>query len=489
MLLNLHRRKDALIVLSLLVLLSFPALVSYNSLTRLDVIQERGVLRLATRNTPSDYFLDKGEPAGFEYELAQAFASEIGVRLELQVPANFTDLMRQVRERSAHLAAAGLTVTPERQQDFTFAPPYMESAANIIYRVTQGKPAPTDIRDLTGKRIRVVANSSHSELLRQYQNEVPELRWEETEEFGVNDLLEQVHNQQIDYTIADSIRFDGQFSFFPGLEKAFALEKPQPVAWMLPRLQDGSMLEALTRFFAKPETRELITQLKEKYFERSNALNYFDTLTFKKDLRERLPEYEQYFYIAEQETDIDWTLLASIAYQESHWNPAAVSPTGVKGIMMLTNAAASEVGVDDRTDPIQSIIGGAHYLISVKKQIPERIPEPDHTWMALAGYNVGFGHLEDARVLTQRAGRNPDSWNDVAEHLPLLTKEKYYSTVRLGYARGYEPVLYVSNIQKYIDLLQWEKQLDRIRQNRDAGNGTAEPSPGQTLLETLPPTL
>ncbi len=487
MLLNLHRRKDALILLSLLVLLSFPALVSYNSLSRLEVIQERGVLRLATRNTPSDYFLDKGEPSGFEYELAQAFADEIGVRLELQIPDTFSDLLRQVHERSAHLAAAGLTITPERLQDFRFAPPYMESAANLIYRVTQGKPAPTSIKDLVGKQIRVVANSSHSELLRQHQQDFPELRWEETDTLSVNDLLEQVHNQEIDYTIADSIRFDGQFSFFPGLKKAFALEQPQPVAWMLPKLQDDSMLEALNSFFAKEETRELIQQLREKYFGRSNALNYFDTVTFKKDLRERLPEYEQYFYIAEQETDIDWTLLASVAYQESHWDPAAVSPTGVRGIMMLTHAAASEVGVEDRTDPVQSIIGGAHYLISVKNQIPERIPEPDHTWMALAGYNVGFGHLEDARILTQRAGKNPDSWEDVAKHLPLLTKEKYYSTVRLGYARGYEPVLYVNNIQKYIDLLRWEKQLDRIRQNRDTT--PTEPSPGEAVLENLPPTL
>ncbi|MFC6669614.1 transglycosylase SLT domain-containing protein [Marinobacterium aestuariivivens] len=148
---------------------------------------------------------------------------------------------------------------------------------------------------------------------------------------------------------------------------------------MLPRLQDGSVGTALERFFDKPETALLIARLQAKYFERSNELNYFDTQTFKRDLRERLPRYEQYFYMAEQETDIDWTLLASVAYQESHWNPDAVSPTGVRGIMMLTNDAAAEVGVDDRTDPIESIIGGAHYLVSVKAKIPDRIPEPDHT--------------------------------------------------------------------------------------------------------------
>uniref|UniRef100_UPI003567924A transglycosylase SLT domain-containing protein n=1 Tax=Neptunomonas sp. TaxID=1971898 RepID=UPI003567924A len=171
---------------------------------------------------------------------------------------------------------------------------------------------------------------------------------------------------------------------------------------------------------------------------------------------------------AEQETDIDWMLLAAVAYQESHWKADAVSPTGVKGIMMLTNAAAKEVNVMDRTDPIQSVIGGAQYLLNVKGKIPDRIPEPDHTWFALAGYNVGFGHLEDARILTQRANKDPDKWDDVREFLPLLSKKKYFSTVKYGYARGQEPVQYVANIKKYIELLEWEKQIQQIRQARDA---------------------
>ncbi len=489
MLQHLRRRKPALILLSLLVLLSFPALVSYNSKNHLEVIQERGVLRLATLNSPSDYFLDKGEPAGFEYELVQAFAQEIGVRVELQLARNVGDLVRQVQQRDAHLAAAGLTVTPERARHLGFGPRYLESASTLIYRETRGKPAPTSIEDLIGKRVLVLADSSHSDLLQQYKQTYPALEWQETSELGVSDLLGMVQDGEIDYTLVDSIRFDGQNSFYPGLNKAFALEQPQPLAWVLPRQQDGSLAAALAAFFDKPETQALIARLKVRYFERNNALNYFDTVTFKQDLRERLPRYEQFFYIAEQETDIDWTLLASVAYQESHWDPHAVSPTGVRGIMMLTNAAADEVGVKDRTDPVQSIVGGAHYLVRVKQKIPERIPEPDHTWLALAGYNVGFGHLEDARILTARAGRDPDRWADVREFLPLLTKEKYYSTVRLGYARGYEPVEYVANIQKYIELLRWEKRLDRIHSNRQHAGAGNPPLAEHDLSNTLPPAL
>src|SRR5690606_23333055 len=136
----------------------------------------------------------------------------------------------------------------------------------------------------------------------------------------------------------------------------------------------------------------------------------------------RLPRFEGMFKTVAAETGLDWHLLAAIAYQESHWNPRAVSPTGVKGLMMLTRAAAGEVAVADRTDPEQSLWGGARYFLKLKARIPARIPEPDRTWFALAAYNVGLGHLEDARILTQRAGRDPDLWREVREYLPLLQK-------------------------------------------------------------------
>ena len=183
---------------------------------------------------------------------------------------------------------------------------------------------------------------------------------------------------------------------------------------------------------------------------------------FQRRIEERLPQYEELFKAAAGE-DVDWRLLAAISYQESHWNPDARSPTGVRGLMMLTNDTASQLGVEDRTDPAQSIAGGAEYLRWVRGKIPERIPEPDRTWLALATYNIGFGHLEDARKLTQRGGGDPDRWNDVRRHLPLLAKKKYYETVRHGYARGGEAVAYVENIRTYFDLLSRRLQMERAR--------------------------
>jgi len=456
-------------LLFLLIMLSlFAALFMFSESTRtqVDAIQQNGVLRLATRNTSTTYYIDNnGQPAGFEYELANAFADYLGVELELIIPDTFGEIFDLLRNRSAHIAAAGLSMTEQRKEEFRFSPPYAYSTPTIIYRTTRGKPKPKTIADLEGKDLRIISNSSHAELLRSLKNTNPKLEWQETNTTTETQLLEGVYKKEFDYTIADDLVFDAQKSYFPGLNKALVLSKPKPVAWMLVKQNDQSLQRALRRFFERTTTQELLVSLKKKYLTRQNRLSYVDIETFRRDKKNRLCKLEQYFLIAEQDTDIDWRLLAAIAYQESHWNPAAVSPTGVKGIMMLTKHSAKEVGIEDRTDPIQSIQGGAAYLKKVTAKIPDRIKGDDRLWFALASYNVGFGHLEDARILTARAGKNPDLWSEVKHFLPLLTQQEHYSTVKHGYARGYEPVLYVKNIRNYYDLLDWELQKEQMEAN------------------------
>lgn len=469
---DITRKKDAAYALVILLLFCIPALLSWNSKTQLGAIIESGTLKLVTRNSPNTYFIEQSEAAGFEYDLAKAYADHLGIKLELVLPSSFGEIFSTMERRDGHIAGAMLTVTEERKKRFDFSTPYLHTTTALIYRTTQGEPAPKGLTDLINKKKKlvVIANSSHSELLKALQKQHPDLIWEETSELSAIELLEKVHLKEIDYTVTDSIAFDAQKTFFPGLNKAFDLDLKQPLAWMLKPHNDNTLLESVNRFLDLEETKELIKKLQAQYFQRTNSLNFYDTAAFKDDMQNRFPKIEQYFFMAEQETDIDWQLLAAIAYQESHWDPKAVSPTGVKGIMMLTNAAAKEVGVTERTDPMQSIIGGAHYLVKVMEKIPDRIALPDRIWFALAGYNVGYGHLEDARVLTARAGLNPDKWNDVKKHLPLLTQEKYFSTVRYGYARGYEPVQYVSNIRKYIKLLQWEIQVRQSKRQNEAAD-------------------
>ena len=464
MLFDLKRKKDVVHVIGIMVLLITPAILSYNSKTELQAIRESGSLKFVTRNTPSTYFLEKGDPAGFEYELAQAFASFIKVELEVVLAPKFSEIFTIIKNRDAHLAGANLTVTPQRLEQFSFAPPYLHTSSALIYRITQGQPAPKTVDDLKERTLVVPANSSHIEALKILKADNPDLTWTESPDSSTIDLLEQVHKRSIDFTVMDTVTYESHSSYFPGVNKSIPLTKPQPLAWMYSPHPDNSLKLALERFFQKPETKQLIERLKEKYLQRENRLNFFDTVTFRKQMEERLPLLAPYFHDAEAETGIDWQLLAAIAYQESHWNSKAVSPTGVRGVMMLTKATAKEVGVTDRTDAEQSIRGGARYFQKVIKKIPERVRQDDKIWFALASYNVGFGHLEDARILTQRAGKDPNRWDHVREFLPLLTKARYFKTVKRGYARGYEPVIYVKNIQRYLELIRWEVQLRQMRE-------------------------
>lgn len=457
-----HPLRELILFVSVVIFMFSLVMISLRSSTQLDYIRDQGILRVATINNPMTYYLERGEAVGFEYELTKAFAEHLGVELELYVSKDLNELFSLLNQRSAHFIAANLLNTDQRLNQLIPGPTYRESAPSVIYRTRQGFKAPKSIEQLYGKTVAILANSSYADILEQIQLEHTELTWEERENQDMIDLLRSVHNNELDFTLIDSYFFNTQRSFFPGLRKAFVLGDAKPISWFLTKSNDTSLLKEMHRFFALEETQTLIETLEARYFSQENPLNFFDTLSFRKHLEERLVPLEPYFKNAANETGFAWELLAALGYQESHWNPDAVSATGVRGIMMLTHAAASEVDVDDRTDPEQSIMGGARYLHQMKRRIPDRIPEPDHTWFALAAYNIGYGHLLDARRLTQQKGKNPDRWEDVRLHLPLLAQERYYSQLRHGYARGHEPVQYVDNIIKYMDILQWELQSNSI---------------------------
>jgi membrane-bound lytic murein transglycosylase F len=195
--------------------------------------------------------------------------------------------------------------------------------------------------------------------------------------------------------------------------------------------------------------------MRQHIYDQAQHLDLVSTLTFTDMLLKRLHKYRALFETVGNTYDLDWQWLAAMAYQESHWNPKAVSRTGVQGLMMLTQATARELGIMDRVDPTQSVYGGARYLMGLKQRLSKDIKGPDRLWMAMASYNVGLGHLLDARMLARRFGANPNLWREVKKYLPLLTKPKWYQQTRFGYARGYEPVKYVENIRTYYEILKW----------------------------------
>ena len=394
---------------------------------------------------------------GMEYDLAKRFAQSLGVELEMVVAHPFSSLFDAVDSGSADIAAALITVTDERRQQRTFGPAYDFVTQQVVYKA--GNRRPRKPADLVGKSIVVIAGSSYEETLRDLQKSIPGIRWKSLEDHSIEDLYAMVDEEQFDLTIADSTANAIHLRFFPTLKAAFDLSPQQEVAWALKKNEDPEFMEFMTGFFAQLESEGALARVKERYRAHLPGYDQVNTHYFLRHIQTRLPELEESFRAAAQNTGMDWRLLAAMAYQESHWLPDAVSPTGVRGVMMLTRLTAQEMGVKNRNDPEASIAAGARYLARMKRRIPKRIAEPDRTWMALAAYNVGWGHLEDARILTQRARENPDRWADVARNLPKLSNPAYYNTVKYGYARGREPAHYVRNIRSYYDILSW--RLDR----------------------------
>ncbi|PHS23081.1 MAG: membrane-bound lytic murein transglycosylase MltF [Methylophaga sp.] len=417
----------------------------------LEEIRERGELRVLTRYGPTTYYVKGEELAGFEYELAKRFAEHLNVKLKIIVPDNLGDMLNLIEQGKADIAAAGLTITPDRQDIIRFGPVYQQVTQQLVYRL--GTKKPKNLTALGDGQLEVVAVSSHVEQLKSLREEIPSLTWTENTEIDSSGLLELVQLELIDFTIADSNEVAANQIKFAELRVAFNISDPQPLAWAMPFAEDGTLASEMDKFFDQLDESGDLSRLKEKYYGHIRHFDYLDTRAIERRILTRLPKYQTLFEQAGEKFNIDWRLLAAMSYQESHWDPNAVSPTGVRGLMMLTQNTAKLMNVADREDPAQSIAGGAAYLASMIKRLPERIVEPDRTWLALASYNVGLGHVEDARKLTQGDGGDPDLWPDVKARLPLLSKRKWYEKTRYGYARGGEPVHYVQNIRRYYDIL------------------------------------
>jgi len=419
--------------------------------------RETGELVVVTRNGPTTYYEDaQGEHAGLEHDLVELFARELGFQVRWIVATEFQDILPTVIRRQAHFAAAGMTITDERKRRVTFSTAYQTVQEQLVYNTDS--PRPKNFADLVGRRIQVVAGTSYVDQLEQAQRKHPKLAWEEVNGHETEELLQRVADGETDYVIADSHIVLLSQNYYPKLGVAFDVGRPEYLAWAFPKDGDAWLYKKSVEFFAKIQRDGTLKRLLDRYYGHIERLEPADVVGFLARMNSVLPRYRSLFHQAQEQTGIDWRLLAALGYQESQWDPLATSPTGVRGLMMLTEQTADHMGVTDRLDPAQSVRAGAKYFLNLKDTMPARIPEPDRTWLALAAYNVGYGHLEDARVLAQRLGLNPDSWADLKKTLPLLAKSAYHTTVKHGFARGGEAVILTENIRTYYDiLLKFEK--------------------------------
>ena len=414
--------------------------------------EKTGELIVATRSGPTTYYIDHaGEPAGFEHDLVSEFSRRQSWIVHWNQQDDANGLFAQVKQGAVHFAAAALPESAVHARHLKSGPVLFESPIQIIYRSTE--PRPESISDLTGKKLAILEDAGHIPLLLRLKRKLPDLAWQTLENVWPEELLYRLDQGEFDAVIINGMDFDLARNIYPGLAVAFDLGEKQKIVWALPKNTQKKLLDKFWRFMDEAHRDGTIERIFERYYGHAKQLETSDVIGILDRRSNLLPPFRRHFQEAQSLTGIDWRLLAAIGYQESQWNPGATSPTGVRGMMMLTGETADRMGIGNRLDARQSILGGARYLVLLKESLPEHIPEPDRTWIALAAYNQGQGHMEDARRIVQARSGNPDSWADVKQALPLLGRGGYAKVVKYGYARGTEALIFAENVRNYYDIL------------------------------------
>ncbi|EHJ92545.1 membrane-bound lytic murein transglycosylase MltF [Vreelandella boliviensis] len=440
-----------------LLIATFPLLMllgcegSEPSITQLEPPEPGGILSVATRNSATTYHLDRdGTPAGPEHDLIESFAAANDWQVEWKLFESTSEVLQALKDGEIQLAAAGLTHLPSRDEHFTQGPTHTNIVEQLVCH-RDLRPLPRQVEEMAGVDIRVTADSSYAEKLQSLVNQYTGIVFEEDPR-TTEILLTEVAEKRIDCTLADSNIVRVVRRHFPHLEVAMNLTSGDRLGWYLPP-DHQALAELANQWMESSDGQENIAGVIQHYYAYIGEFDFVDLRALNQRIDERLPNFLDLFLEAEDDTGMPADLLAALAYQESNWDPQAVSPTGVRGIMMLTQNTAESLGVDNRLNPAAAIDGGARYLADRHQRLPDTLPEPDRTYLALASYNIGRGHVLDARQLARELGKNPDSWEDMKEVLPLKADKRYYPQTRYGYARGYEPVHYVQRIRNYQDVI------------------------------------
>ena len=418
-------------------------------------IKRDKLLNVVLLNAPSTYYIGANGAQGFEYDLLKHYAKHLGVDLNITSANTIKEAIELSENENIHITSAALAKTPKRMKRFNFGPSYFEVQEQVICNrsmIRAGK-FPRAVEDLEGLKIMVGEDTSYIETIKQLQEDGFDINATTTSEHSTEELLEMVANHTIDCTLADSNIYSLNQRYFTEIAMAFTISGREQLAWVL--TPGSKELEAdMYSWLNSYNQSGKMAELKDHYYSHILYFDYYDTKMFYKRIRTRLPRYEKYFKEASKKYNIPWKLLAAQSYQESHWNPRAKSFTGVRGLMMLTLSTAKQLGVKNRLDPKQSVMGGARHLKQMIKRIPSELEGENRLKFALAAYNIGYGHIKDAQVLATKFGLDKNVWSDLKVVLPLLSQKRYYRSLKYGYARGSEPVRYVESIYDYRDILE-----------------------------------
>jgi len=421
----------------------------------LERIKKRGLLNVVLLNAPSTYVIGADGPQGFEYDLLKSYADHLGVDLNITAAHTVKEALVLSQRKDIDITSASLAKTDKRKKMYNFGPSYFEVQEQVICNrdMLRTNNFPRSVEDLAGLSIMVGADTSYIETLRNLQDDGYDINVTVSPDDSTEELLQMVANHTIDCSVADSNIYSINLRYFPNIAMAFSVSRREQLAWILPK-NSLKLKVDMYSWLNDYNQKGLMAQLKDHYYGYILFFDYYNTKMFYKRMKSRLPKYKKYFIQAAKKYGIPWTLLAAVSYQESHWNPRAKSFTGVRGLMMLTRKTARILGVKNRLNPQQSVNGGARHLKEMIRHIPPSIKDENRLKFALAAYNIGYGHIKDARKLTKKLGLNENVWNDLKTVLPLLSHKKYYRNLQYGYARGEEPVKYVESIYNYRDILE-----------------------------------
>ncbi|MES0362343.1 MAG: membrane-bound lytic murein transglycosylase MltF [Desulfobacteria bacterium] len=418
----------------------------------LERILESGTITVITRNNAHCYYTYRDQDMGFEYDLAKAFADFLGVELKVKVSESWDRLLPSLDKGDGEFVAASMTIIPSRLKFVDFSKEYLPVKQMVI---THKKNTTIKvIKDLEGRAVHVRKETSYEERLRTLKQGGLDIRIKAHRDVLTEELIEAVAEGEVEVTIADSNVALLNRRYYPDIRIAFPIEKPQSLGWAVKR-GEKALLNKINEFFEATQEDGTFKGIYNRYFARAETFDHLDIRRFHERIETRLPMYEKAIKQAADLYGFDWRLVAALIYQESQFSPWAKSFSGVRGLMQLTLPTAQEMGVNNRLNPKESIMGGVRYLRQLH-DLYDKAPEPDRTLIALAAYNVGKGHVLDARRLASRRSLDPNKWSSLAKTLPLLRQRKYYKNSRFGYCRGREPVFHVQNILTYYDILKRE---------------------------------
>ncbi len=434
---------------------TYTSINKINKPSLLSKIKKSKELHIVLLNATSTYYIGVNGEEGFEYSLLKSYAEYLGVKLKITTVNTTQEAIAYKNNPNIHIISASFAKTISREGKFNFGPAYFEVQQQVVCNrsMIRKRTFPMGIDDLKNLNIKVGEGTSYSQTIRSLVKDGFDINATFTSIYSTEELLEQVSSHKIDCTIADSNMYALNLRYYPEMEMAFTISEREQLAWVLAENSDD-LAKDMYYWLNDFTQRGKMAELKDHYYSNVHFFDYYDNKMFYKRIKAKLPKYKKFFLDASKKYTIAWKLLAAISYQESHWNPKAKSFTGVRGMMMLTRATAKYVGVKDRVNPEQSIIGGTKYLKQMIKLVPQDVKGENRLKFALAAYNVGMGHMHDAQTLAKRLGYNQNIWSDLKKVLPLLAKKKYYRTLKYGYARGEEPVKYVEAIYDYRDILE-----------------------------------